>query len=425
MAASSPCRQQTPPPFYIGSMFLFTRAIFGLRRELFLLEDWIESGDREAAIDPEISIVDAHHHLWDARVHEKGWPVSKLTIWILYKLNPRLLNYLMVKSQDPRIVKTFTYKLPMIVPYMLNSMLVDIDNLNQGGEIAPEQNRKGNTSLPAHNIVATVYIESGWKDPKASNKAMEAVPEVAMAQKVAEDSKNRICTGIVGHVDLSEGAVDVRHALLAMIESNPNFRGIRDELAHREGFWPFDTTKGKAYRESFRSGFSVLEELNLSYDTWIYADNIPSLRDLAIAFPRTIIVCNHCGMVGLPPSDPKTALEYWKPVIHDLADACPNVNIKLSGLGMATVGFGFDRRKNPPSSKDLADAWRPFILHCIECFGVDRCMFASNFPVDKVSGGYTQVFNAFKIIVRDFKQEDKQKLFHDNAERVYRLKIRT
>ena len=110
-------------------------------------------------------------------------------------------------------------------------------------------------------------------------------------------------------------------------------------------------------------------------------------------------------------------------MIKDLAISCPNVHVKLSGLGMASAGFGFEKRNKPPNSKELAEAYGPFILHSIECFGVNRCMFASNFPMDKVSSGYTQLFNAFKLIVADFSDEDKRKLFCDNAKRVYMLDI--
>jgi len=407
-------------------MIFFTRALFGLRRELFPLEEWIEKSDREAAIDPDLPIIDAHHHLFDARTHDKGWPVSSLMITILYKLHPRLLTKLMCKTQDDAIIRTFSTMLPAVVPYMENGMLRDIENVHDQGDWPISQKEmEGDDSLPAHNIVGTVYIESGWLDPSAKSVAMEAVPEVAMAYQVAQSTGNRLCAGIVGHVPLSEGADAVRPALQAMIDDNPNFCGVRDQLAFREGLYPLtNASERKAYDEKFRSGFSVLGELSLTYDTWLYTDNVPALRDLALTFPDTVIICDHVGgPMGIPPSDPQNALETWKPVIKDLAASCLNVNVKLSGLGMPTAGFGFENGAKPATSRELANAWKPYILHCIECFGVERCMFASNFPMDKVSCGYTQLFNAFKIIVQDFSAEDKKKLFHDNAARIYGLKV--
>ena len=409
-----------------SKMFLFTRAIFGLRRELFPLEEWIEKSDREAAIDPDLPIIDPHHHLFDARTQDKGWPVSPLMIFVLYKLNPSLLTKLMCKSQDEAIIRTFSTMLPAVVPYMENGMLRDIENFKeQGDRPISQEESEGDDALPAHKVVATVYIESGWSDPSAESAAMKPLPEVEMAQQVAQRTGNRICTGIVGHVPLSEGADAVRPALQAMMEKCPNFRGVRDQLAFRQGLYPLtNASERKAYDEKFRSGFSVISELDLTYDTWLYMDNVPALRDLALAFPDTTIICDHLGgPEGLPPSSPQTALEMWKPLIKDLAHSCPNVNVKLSGLGMPTVGFGFENGTKPPTSKALADAWKPFILHCIECFGVDRCMFASNFPMDKVSCGYTQLFNAFKIIVENFSVENKKKLFYDNAARIYSLKV--
>ena len=408
-------------------MILFTRALCGLEREKYPLETWIDAGEREAALDPDFPIVDAHHHMWDARTQDKGWPVSKFMIRVLYALNPGIMQKIFVKKQDPRMVEVFSEKLPFAVPYMANNMLRDIENIEQGPRPLPSRIPM-KESFPGHNVVATVYIESGWADPKARSEAIKAVPEIGMAQAVASSSNNRLCTGIVGHVPLLEGAEEVRPALATMVEQFPNMRGIRDSLAFREGYLPINADKDMAYDAKFRSAFSLLSEFNLTYETWLYHDNIPALRDLALAFPETTIICDHMGSpssIGLiPPSDTKTIFQDWASSIKELADRCPNVVVKLSGLGMPIYGFGFDRRPAPPSSAELAKAWRPYVLHCIECFGVDRCMFASNFPVDKVSCSYTALFNSFKIIVKDFSIEDKKKLFHDNAVRVYRLQIK-
>jgi L-fuconolactonase len=99
------------------------------------------------------------------------------------------------------------------------------------------------------------------------------------------------------------------------------------------------------------------------------------------------------------------------------------VNVKLGGVGMTTFGFDFHERDTPPSSQELADAWRMYIEPCIEAFGVDRCMFESNFPPDKQSGGYTELWNAFKIITAGASADEKKALYSGTAARVYSLSI--
>ena len=115
--------------------------------------------------------------------------------------------------------------------------------------------------------------------------------------------------------------------------------------------------------------------------------------------------------MGIEPFDRIQSFPAWKAAIADLAAQCPNVHVKLSGLAMVSCGFDFHLRPSPPSSAELAEAWAPYVLHCIECFGVNRCMFASNFPVDKVSCSYTNLFNAMKRIVSSFSETDKNLLF--------------
>jgi len=407
-------------------MLIFSRSLFGLQREAFPLEEWIESAESEAAIDPEMPIIDPHHHLWDARVDDKGWGVPSIVLRFLYALKPSIMMKVLLKGQDEPVLRFFSSKMPVAVPYMENSFLRDIENIQKQGDHPISKNEKEEKKT-GHNIVGTVLLESGWDDPQAQNRAWKAVPEVSMAQRVAERTNNRICTGIVGHIPLSEGAEAVRPALLAMVKNNPNFRGIRDELAYREGEFPLKgTSEQKAYGDGFRSGFALLEEFNLTYDTNVYPENLLALKDLALAFPNTTIILDH---LGCPTSDQsnqqyeKGSMKMWKPIIKELADSCPNVNIKLSGLGMPVFGLGFENHPEPPTSNELAEAWKPFIEHCIDCFGVNRCMFASNFPVDKVSTGYTQLYNAFKIIVQDMPVSDKKKLFHDNAARIYKLEV--
>jgi len=147
------------------------------------------------------------------------------------------------------------------------------------------------------------------------------------------------------------------------------------------------------------------------------------LADLARAFPGTTIILNHTGgPLGIGPYTGKReeVFQEWKRGIVALAN-CPNVVVKLGGLGMPICGFGWNERVTPPSSAELAEAMAPYFRWCIEHFGVDRCMFESNFPADKVSYSYTVLWNAFKRISKDFSPEDRSALFHDTAVKVYRL----
>ena len=147
------------------------------------------------------------------------------------------------------------------------------------------------------------------------------------------------------------------------------------------------------------------------------------LADLARTFPDTPIVVNHTGGllgIGSYTGKREEIFREWKKGIATLA-ACPNVVMKLGGLGMPRCGFDWSKRTTPPESTELAEAMAPYYLWCVEQFGVERCMFESNFPVDKISYSYTVIWNAFKRISRGFSAEERAALFNDTAVRVYRL----
>jgi predicted TIM-barrel fold metal-dependent hydrolase len=173
----------------------------------------------------------------------------------------------------------------------------------------------------------------------------------------------------------------------------------------------------------FREGFAQLAPLGLSFDSWQYHPQLPDAIDLARAFPETTIILNHVGgVLGVGPYAGRRPeiLSSWKRDIGELAK-CPNVQVKLGGIGMTSFGFDFHERDVPPSSEELAAAWRQYIEPCIEAFGVDRCMFESNFPPDKQSGGYTELWNAFKRITVGASASEKKALYSGTAARVYRL----
>jgi predicted TIM-barrel fold metal-dependent hydrolase len=161
----------------------------------------------------------------------------------------------------------------------------------------------------------------------------------------------------------------------------------------------------------------------MSFDAWLLHPQIPELADLADAFPQTSIVLDHVGGCvgkGHYADDRKAAFAHWRKNILELGKR-PNVRIKLGGVGMPMFGFGWETQPLPPSSGELASAWRPYVETCIEAFGHKRCMFESNFPVDKVSCSYGILWNAFKRIAQGASASEKAALFHDTAAKTYRL----
>ena len=146
------------------------------------------------------------------------------------------------------------------------------------------------------------------------------------------------------------------------------------------------------------------------------------LIDLLQAFPETQVILDHAGgVLGIPPHTRRDEVfSIWRSHIQQLA-RFPNLSVKIGGLGMLYCGWDFHVRDIPPSSADLSSAWRPYVETCIEAFGPQRCMFESNFPVDKQSSGYGALWNAFKRITQGCSRAEKAALYHDTAARVYRL----
>jgi predicted TIM-barrel fold metal-dependent hydrolase len=224
---------------------------------------------------------------------------------------------------------------------------------------------------------------------------------------------------------LGRAVADVLDAHIAA--GGGRFRGIRRAAAwdadarvpsHRTNPGP-----GLFLRDDFRAGFAELAPRRLTFEAWCYHRQIPDVTALARAFPDTTIILNHFGgPLGVGPYAGKAKDVYaeWRTFLSELA-GCPNVTAKLGGINMEMNGFGWHERPAPPSSQELADATRPYHEFTIETFGADRCMFESNFPVDKVTCSYPVLWNSFKRLAAGCSASEKAKLFHDTAARVYRL----
>ena len=237
----------------------------------------------------------------------------------------------------------------------------------------------------------------------------------------------RACAGIVGHVDLRLGsrAGAVFDAQIAA--GNGRFKGIR----HQTG-WDADPgirnvrtdpTPELTRDKTFRAGFAELAKRNLTFDAWLYHPQLAEIADLADAFPGTSIILDHIGgplgYAGYAGRHDEVRAA-WKQSMAELAKR-QNIVVKVGGLGMAMGWFDFYRQPSPPSSQALADAFRPWVETCIDLFGPDRCMFESNFPVDKITSGYGVLWNAFKRLASSASAAEKTALFSGTARRVYSL----
>jgi predicted TIM-barrel fold metal-dependent hydrolase len=286
-----------------------------------------------------------------------------------------------------------------------------------------------------HNIRATVYVQGHAMHRAAGPRELRPVGETEFANGVAAMSasggygETRVCAGIVGQADLRRGAA-VRPVLEAHLRAGGDrFRGIRHIVAHNADPWMVETGNpaqpGLMADAGFRAGFAELAPLGLTFEAWLYHTQLRELAALARAFPQTGIVVNHAGGplgVGAYAGQRTEVLRDWASGILELAQ-CPNVYVKLGGLGMRVGGFDFDARPIPPSSDDLAAAWRPYVETCVAAFGPRRCMFESNFPQDKGSYSYGVFWNACKALVADASAVERADLFHDTAARFYRLDI--
>ncbi len=318
----------------------------------------------ETPLEPELPICDAHHHLWERPPHG----------------------------------------------YLLDDLLLDL--------------RAG------HNIVSTVAIECHYGYRKSGPEELQPVGEVefleAVAQQVAANPAitSRIAAAIVGHANLTLGDAVAPVLEAHLTASSQRFRGIR----HSTTWDASDALRSEAARglladDGFRRGFAWLEKLGLSFDAWVYHPQLLEVAQLARRFPGVTIILNHIGApLGVGPYAGKRdeVFQEWSQGIATIA-ACPNVAVKLGGVGSLRSGYDWHERAVKPSSQELAQVLKPYFDHCIERFGVERCMFESNFPVEKSSNGYVNLWNAFKKITRHYSISERAALFHDTAARLYRI----
>jgi L-fuconolactonase len=344
----------------------------------------------EEILDNELPIIDPHHHLWDR-------PPDAVRA-----LPPSDHGFVDIIRNIPR--------------YLIDELMRDLTS--------------------GHNVRGTVYMECGSMYRANGPDAFKCVGETEFVNGVAAVSASgrygqvRACAGIIGRVDLRLGhaAADVLHAHIAA--GNGRFRGIRHSASFDADPAVLGPLAGRVdaglYRDAaFRDGFTHLHPLGLSFDAWLLEPQLPDLIDLARAFPETTIVLDHVGTplgIGAYAGRRDERFGVWRSNIQTLA-TCLNVVVKAGGLPMPFAGWKRRMAEPDPSSETLAGQWRPYIETVIEAFGPERCMFESNFPVDRFGCDYIALWNAFKRITAGCSPADKAALFAGTATRVYRLDL--
>ena len=332
--------------------------------------DWLAKTPEET-LEPEIPICDPHHHFWVSR---------------------------------PEPVDYQRYLLPELS-----------EDVNSG-----------------HNVRSTVFIEVRCEYRQSGPEEMKPVGEVEYIQTIADASATgqhgptRAAAAIIGHADLKLGD-EVRPVLEAMRSASPNrFRGVRHsvgwdespELANRD-------IRGALSTEGYRAGAKVLADMGLILENSLYFHQLSELAEFARAVPDLTIVLNHIGglvRIGPYANRDDEVIPAWRRGVEEAAQ-CPNIVVKLGGVGQLRYGFYWDQRETPIGSEELAGALSPLMEHCIQQFGPDRCMFESNFPVDKPSYSYNVLFNAFKRLSRGYSASERASMFHDTAARVYGIGV--
>lgn len=287
----------------------------------------------------------------------------------------------------------------------------------------PQQYRQDVGSLP---ITQVVHVEAEWRDRSPLGPA----GETAWLDRLFEGGTGPQLGGIVAYADLRSPRLN--ELLTAHRAASGKLRGIRQMLAYDtdQGIMRFCDRQGLAGDEQWRRGLAQLQPLGLSFDAWVFHHQLNELQRLAKAFPQQQFVLDHMGTpiglggpfasYGRNAMAREVILKTWQYGMADLAE-CPNVMVKLSGFFMPVVGWGFEKREQPPSAQELLDAFAPACRFVLEQFGVERCLFASNFPMDKVSLSLQSLYELYAATVADLPLDDRRKLFHDNAQRIYRL----
>lgn len=285
-----------------------------------------------------------------------------------------------------------------------------------------------------HHIAATVCVQGGYGYRATGPEYLAPVGETEKIAEIAASALARgfptsIAAGIVAYADLTlgdrlDGLLDAHDAA-----ANGRLRGIRHNIA-RDRFFPEGIVirpapEGLIADPQYRNGLARLVARGLIYDAMLYHSQLAELTAMAKRMPDLTIVLDHIGCIlGVGPYQGREAdtFRHWRSEMADLA-RCPNVMVKIGGFGMIICGASWNDRPCPPTSAELAHEWQPYVNCCIELFGVERCMFESNFPIDKAMYSYRTLWNAFKILTAGASPDDRTALFFGTAAKTYRISV--
>ncbi len=286
-------------------------------------------------------------------------------------------------------------------------------------------------TMTGHNIEKTVFIDCGASyrtDGPVHLKPCGETEYVRLnAEASAKETEKTRIAGIVGHANLALPPAQLEEVLAEHERAGGGlFRGIRHAGPHDDTgtlLNPGTRGPGLYLKPEFQAGVRTLGRLGYSFDTWHFFHQNRDYLTLAQSAPETVMILDHFGTpLGVGPYSGRRAeiFETWKADMAEIAK-CPNVIAKLGGMAMPDNSYGWHTRGIPPSSDEFVKAQRDWYLYTIDCFGPDRCMFESNFPVDKMSIHYPILWNAFKKIAAGFSEAEKQAMFYGTAARVYRV----
>jgi len=285
-----------------------------------------------------------------------------------------------------------------------------------------------------HRVVATVFAQCHFGYRDAGPEHLRPVGETERIEAIRREAwlrqpRTRPCAGIIGFADLLDADI-LEEVLDAHLAAAPaHFRGVRQSVARDrhfpEGIVLRPAPAGMLSDRGFRRSIRTLARRNLVFDAMLYHEQIPELTSLAREIGEAAIVLDHVGCpLGVGPYRgwERETFAAWRHSMRELA-ACPNVHVKIGGWGMIITGAEHHLKDLPPTSTELAAAWQPYFDVCVETFGAARCMFESNFPVDKAMYSYAVLWNAFKKLSRNISPTEKAALFMGTAARVYRLTL--
>jgi len=348
-----------------------------------------------------IPILDAHVHQWDPRHTPRETTLAvKLFGW-----SPPLMEWV-VRRAIPKPLIDFVAKPDHALhPYL------------------PAQLRE-DWGRHAGRVEGVVHVQAGWK----AKHHFGLVDETRWLESI--DPKGETIQAIVGAAHLE--ASDLDAVLDAHAAASSRFRGVRDMLAAHGDPSVVDWARpGASVRHlSWRRGYARLGQRGLSFDAWMYHHQLDAFRDVAAEFPETPVVLCHLGSpvaIGGPyaalagdTEDRERVEKTWR---HAFARLCEldHVRFKLSGILMPILGFGAEKRDRPMPRTELVDRLGPLVRFAVETAGIERCMFGSNFPMDKVSVDYVTLVEAYDELLQSYDETQRRGFWRDNARAFYRI----